>query len=257
MPSLFVEKLGVSVYQGVLSTGGRLQMKLRVIGVAAIMAAMCSTVINAQSLKKDKEFVEEVIPEPKPEAFLEAIGGSRFLVAQFFTILGTIFGVYLASYVAFQRNLKYDRFVKAQQRSDLLMALREELRQNVNRLRKFDERLPADVGTGVLNTEWPHLRLFVWQAAGRSSSALDMPLIMIDVQSLYDDVNDMLNNADARQMFRTLTASNACDRTKFKERLNNQLKFIETSIFPAMDKATMVSAQLLKRYSDQKDSKPS
>jgi len=228
-------------------------MRLRLIGVVAVMAAMCSTVVNAQSVKKDREFVEEVVHEPKSEAFLESIGGPRFLVGQFFTIFGTIFGVYLASYVAFQRNLKYDRFVKAQQRSDLLMAMREELKQNMDRLRKFNERLPANVGTPVLETDWPHLRQFVWQAAGRSSSAMDMPLIMLDVQSFYDDVNDMLNDANSRQRFRTLTSSNICERTQFKERLDNRLEFVEASIFSAMDKATMASAKLLKRYADQKD----
>jgi hypothetical protein len=199
---------------------------------------------------------EEVVRESKLAGFFEAIGGPKLLVAQFFTILATIFGVYLAGYVGFQRTLEYDRFVKAQQRSDLIMAMREELKQNVERLRKFNERLPADTGTGVLETDWPHLRLFVWQAAGRSSSALDMPQIVIDVQSVYDDVNDMLNNADARQMFRRLSQSNTYDRTQFKERLNNRLKFVEASIFPAMDEATAASAQLLKKYSDQKDSKP-
>jgi hypothetical protein len=114
---------------------------------------------------------QEVVREQRSAGFLEAVGGSRFVAAQFFTILGTIFGVYLASYVAFQRNLEYDRFVKAQQRSDLVMAMHEELKQNVERLRKFNERLPAEVGTGVSESGWPHLRLFVWQAAGRSSSA--------------------------------------------------------------------------------------
>jgi hypothetical protein len=198
---------------------------------------------------------QEVVREKSAAGFLEAIGGPRFVVAQFFTILGTIFGVYLASYVAFQRNLEYDRFVKAQQRSDIVMALHEELKQNVDRLRKFNERLPAEVGTGVQNTEWPHLRLFVWQAAGRSSSALDMPQIMLDVQSLYDDVNDMLNDADARQSFKTLTQSNAYTRTKFKERLTDRLKSVEASIFPAMDEATAASAQLVKKYADQKDAK--
>jgi hypothetical protein len=205
--------------------------------------------------KIETEALEEVIREPKSPGFLKAIGGSRFLAAQFFTILGTIFGVYLAGYVGFQRTLEYDRFVKAQQRSDLVSALHEELKQNVDRLRKFNERLPADVGTGVQNTEWPHLRLFVWQAAGRSSSALDMPQIVLDVQSLYDDVNDMLNDAEARQAFKTLTSSNVYSRTRFKERLTDRLKSVETAIFPAMDEATAASAQLLKKYADQKNSK--
>jgi hypothetical protein len=200
--------------------------------------------------KIEADALEDVIREPKPAGFLEAIGGSRFLAAQFFTILGTIFGVYLAGYVGFQRTLEYDRFVKAQQRSDLVSALHEELKQNVDRLRKFNERLPAEVGTGVANTDWPHLRLFVWQAAGRSSSALDMPQIMVDVQSVYDDVNDMLNDADARQAFKTLTSSNVYNRTRFKERLNDRLKFVEATIFPAMDVATAASARLLKKYAE-------
>lgn len=203
------------------------------------------------------EGLEEVVREPKSEGFLKAIGGPQFLAAQFFTILATILGVYLAGYVGFQRTLEYDRFVKAQQQSDLLTAMREELKQNVERLRKFNTRLPADVGTGLSNGDWPRLRLFVWQAAGRSASAVDIPpQIMIDVQSFYEDVGDMLNDADAHQMFRSLTTSNAFTRSQFKERLNNQLKFAEASIFTAMDEATATSAQLLKRYSDQKESKP-
>jgi len=225
-------------------------MKLRLIGVAAIMAALCSTAINAQSLK-NKDHLEEARPESHPEAFLESIGGPRFVVAQFFTILGTIFGVYLASYVAFQRSLAYDRFVKAQQRSDLLTALRDELGQNVARLRKLHERLPGESGTGVLDKDWPHLRSFVWQAAGRSPSALDVPQIMMAAQSLYEDVNDMLNDTNARQVFRHLSSSTTYDRLQFKERLSNQLTFVETSVVPAIDEAVAASAQLLKRYSDQ------
>lgn len=193
--------------------------------------------------------LDEAIREPKPRGFLEAIGGTQFLAAQAFTILATILGVYLAGYVGFQRTLEYDRFVKAQQRSDLLTALHDELSQNVVRLRKFNERLPAEVGTGVLSTDWPHLRLFVWQAAGRSASAADIPSrVMIDAQSFYEDVNEMLNDSEARQAFKTLTTSNTYFRTQYKERLNNQFKLVETSIFPAMDNATAASAELLKKY---------
>jgi hypothetical protein len=193
--------------------------------------------------------LEEMVREPKAGGFLSALGGPQFLVAQVFTILATILGVYLAGYVGFQRTLEYDRFVKAQQRSDLLTAVQEELKQNVGRLRKFNERLPADVGTGVTSTEWPHLRLFVWQAAGRSSSAFDVPpQILTDLQAVYDDVNEMLNNAEARDAFRHLSSSNGFERTQFKERLNAQLKFAETSILPALDKEAARSEQLLKRY---------
>jgi len=219
--------------------------RIRSIGVAAIMLAVSSTVVNSQPAK---ERLDEAVQEAKTETVLESIGGPRFLVAQLFTILGTIFGVYLASYVAFQRNLKYDRLVKAQQRSDLLTALREEIKQNIERLRKFNERLPADVGTGVDDKEWPHVRSFVWQATGGSSIALDMPRILMDVQSFYGDINDLLNDVDAHRNFAHLTQSNVYDRDYFKNRLIAQLQFAEATIFPAIDEAMIASGQLLKRY---------
>ncbi len=73
---------------------------------------------------------------------------------------------------------------------------------------------------------------------------------MLEVQSLYDNVNDMLNDAEARQSFKTLTASNISSRTQYKDRLEKQLKFVEATIFPAIDQTTTTMAQLVKKYSD-------
>jgi hypothetical protein len=173
----------------------------------------------------------------------------QFLAGQFFTILGSVLGIYLAAYVSFKRTLERDNLVKAQQRSDLLTAVRDELKQNIVRLQKFDERLPANVGQGVTSAEWPHLRLFVWQAAGRSSSAFDIPpQILTDMQAFYGDLDLMLNDAEARQDFRSLTQSNIFDRTQFKERLNAQLKFAATSIVPALESEMAVSGRLITKY---------
>jgi hypothetical protein len=191
--------------------------------------------------------LEEMVRQPKDKSFIKSIGGPQFFAGQIFTILATILGVYLAGYVSFQRTLEYDRYQKAQQRADLLTATQAELKQNIARLQKFNERLPADVGTAVY--EWPHLRLFVWQAAGRSSSAFDVPPeILTDLQSLYEDLGEMLTNNDARENFRHLTTSNVFERTKYKERLSAQLKFAETSILPALDKGIGLSEQLVKKY---------
>jgi hypothetical protein len=198
--------------------------------------------------------LEEMVRAQKGAGFLSALGGPQFLVAQFFTILATILGVYLAGYVGFQRTLEYDRYVKAQQQSDLLTATQEELKQNLARLRKFNERLPADVGTGLSATEWPHLRLFVWQAAGRTSSAFDMPpKIATDIQAVYEDIGEILNDPEARQSFKSLTTSNTFYRTQYKERLNALLKLSETSILPALATTIAASEQLAKKYSDAGD----
>jgi hypothetical protein len=174
----------------------------------------------------------------------------QFFAGQIFTIIGSVVGIYLAGYVSFQRTLEYDRLVKAQQKSDLLTATREELKQNVVRLQKFNERLPADVGTGVTGPEWPHLRLFVWQAAGRSSSAFDIPAQVLTVmQALYGDLDMMLNDAEAHKNFRSLTQSNVFDRTRYKERLTTELKLAEASIVPALDNEIAVSERVIKKYS--------
>jgi hypothetical protein len=44
--------------------------------------------------------------------------------------------------------------------------------------------------------------------------------MVIAVQSLYDDVNDMLNDADAHQMFGSLSSSNVYDRMRLPAALN-------------------------------------
>jgi hypothetical protein len=172
----------------------------------------------------------------------------QFFAGQFLTIFASVVGIYLAAYVSFKRTLQRDELVKAQQKTDLLTAVRDELKQNLVRLQKFDERLPADVGNGVTKSEWPQLRLFVWHAAGRSSSAFDIPpQILADLQALYGDLDLMLNDSEAHQNFRSLSQSNVFDRTKFKERLSAQLNFAQTSIAPALENEIAASARLIKK----------
>jgi hypothetical protein len=172
----------------------------------------------------------------------------QFLAGQVLTILGSIVGIYLAAYVSFKRTLQRDELVKAQHKADLLTALREELKQNVVRLQKLDERLPADVGTGVADSEWPHLRLFVWQAAGHSSQAFDIPpQVLTDMQALYGDLDLMLNDREAHRNFGVLTQMNVSDRTQFKERLSAQLSFAQTSIAPALENEIAVAERFIKK----------
>ena len=184
------------------------------------------------------------------EDFLSQIGGVKFLARQFFTILASVAGVYFASYVGFQRSLKHSKLVKAQQTSALLTAAREELQQNIARMRMLDERLPASSGTGLWSADWPHLRLFVWQAVGRSSSAFDLPpQILTGMQALYEDLGGMLVDEAAREDFKRLTTSNIYARTQYKERLNALLASAETTILPVLDKTVAEAAQTVAKYS--------
>ena len=134
--------------------------------------------------------LEEIVRLPKGKGFIRAIGGPQFLAAQLFTILATILGVYLARYISFQRTLEYDRYQKAQQRLDLLTATQGELKENIAFWQNFSEKLDTYNDQSdrpyVLIQSVPELHLFVWQAAGRSSSAFDVPPHMLtNLQSLY------------------------------------------------------------------------
>ena len=194
--------------------------------------------------------LDEAGRKPTTTGLLTAIGGPQFLAAQFFTILATVLGVYLAGYEGFQRTLEYDRYVNAKQSADLMTATHDELKQNIARLKKFNERLPAEVGSSVFNSDWPRLRLFVWQAAGRSSTAFNMPpSILTGLQGFYEDVGDMLNDTSAHEDFQHLTTSNIYDRTEFKKRLTVQLTTAETAILPTLEKTVAESEELVKKYS--------
>jgi len=171
------------------------------------------------------------------DSFLAGAGGIKFFVGQLFTVLASAFGIYFASYVSFQRSLKHSKLVKAQQTAALLTAARQELTDNILRMREFDQRLPGEGGYPVSIEDWPRLRLFVWHAVGRSSYAFDLPpRILNGVQGFYEDLEAMLQDNAARQDFRHLTSSNIYSRTQYKERMNALLSGVETAILPDLDK---------------------
>lgn len=192
--------------------------------------------------------LDEAQRAPEKFGFIASIGGPQFLAAQFFTIVATILGVYLAGYVGFQRTLEYDRYVKAQQQSDLLNAIHAELKDNATRLRDFVGRIDP---TGAEDEgEWPRLRLFVWRAAGQTQSAFDIPPEALSgMQAFYDETGEALTNPRAREWFNTSNAFFTSDRKRFKETLDRNVKIAETSLLPALQKAAGGTAELVAKYS--------
>jgi hypothetical protein len=194
--------------------------------------------------KIDTTSLDEAARPPKSD-FMTALGGPQFVVAQIFTILATVLGVYLAGYVGYQRTLQYDQFVKAQQRADLLQALQAELKHNTGRLRAFVGQMQkTQEGIGIYQ-DWPRLRLYVWRAAGQTETVFDAPpQTLADMQAFYEDVGEMLGDAEAKKMFRSLTTSNEFDRRKLTERLDGYVKMAETALLPSLDQAAAASAEL-------------
>jgi hypothetical protein len=192
--------------------------------------------------------LDEATRTPEKFSFIESMGGPQFIIAQLFTIAATILGVYLAGYVGFQRTLEYDRYVKAQQQTDLLNAVYSELRDNAARVKEFANKI--DPSGAERPTEWPRLRLFVWNAAGQTSSAFDIPSEALSgMQAFYDETGEMLTNPRAREWFKTSNSFFASDRNQMKEALLRHVKTAETALLPALQKAASAPAELITKYS--------
>jgi hypothetical protein len=200
--------------------------------------------------KIDTTSLDEAARPPRSD-FMTALGGPQFVVAQIFTLLATVLGVYLAGYVGYQRTLQYDQFVKAQQRADLLQALHAELKHNTGRLRDFVGQMQkTEEGIGI-SREWPRLRLYVWRAAGQTETVFDAPpQTLADMQAFYEDAGELLSDAEARKTFRSLTSSNAFDRRQLTERMDGYVKLAETTLLPSLDQAARASAQLAAQKAD-------
>jgi hypothetical protein len=190
--------------------------------------------------------LDEATRTPEKFGFLDHIGGPQFIAAQIFTILATILGVYLAGYVGFQRTLEYDRYTKAQQQADVINAIQAELKENAARVKEFANRIDATSGH---MGDWPRLRLYVWNAAGQTTSAFDIPQEALSgMQAFYDEVGDTLTNPKVREWFRTTNSFFASDKTQMKEGLLRHIKAAETVIIPALQNAASAPAELITKY---------
>lgn len=188
---------------------------------------------------------------PRKFGVMTAIGGPQFFIAQLFTIIATILGVYLAGYVGFNRTLEYDRFVKAEQQANLLHSLHAELQNNTTRLKEFVPLLERTMeGHGVYE-DWPDLQLFIWNASAQSPVLFSIPSqAPTGLQSFYGAIQKMLSDQAAHEMFQRLTSSNTADRRRFIDQLNQQLEFAEKTMLPALASAAAAEQSVVQKYSD-------
>lgn len=188
---------------------------------------------------------------PRKSGIAAAIGGPQFFIAQLFTIIATILGVYLAGYVGFNRTLEYDRFVKAEQQANLLQALHAELEDNTNRLKEFVPLLEKTMEGHGVYADWPDLQLFIWNASAQSPVLFSIPSqTPTSLQTFYGTMQKMLANPAAREMFQRLTTSNEFDRRNYIDSFKQQIEFAETTMLPSIASAAAAEQTIVQRYSD-------
>lgn len=198
----------------------------------------------------DKSSLDQAV-RPQRSGFLAALGGPQFIIAQLFTILATVLGVYLAGYVGFQRTLEYDGLVKARQQANLLTSLHTELEDNTKRLRAHVPALEAtQEGQGIYG-DWPRLYQFVWRASAESPVLFDVPPeLLTGMQTFYENMTLMLNDDSAKENFRRLTTTNAYFRNEFTKTFDNYLKGAETELLPALKERAAAANEIARDYSD-------
>jgi hypothetical protein len=195
--------------------------------------------------------MEEATRAPNGSGFLGSLGGPQFVVAQIFTILATILGVYLAGYVGFQRTLEYDRLSKAQQQANLLQSMQAELKDNTERLRAFVPAMEKTQEGEAIYGDWPRLRLFVWRASAENSALFEVPpQTLVAIQAFYEEMGDLLGDNAARDAFRRLTTSNIADRRTFTEQFDKLLRIAEGTLLPSLVQAAAASEMVVRSYAD-------
>lgn len=175
--------------------------------------------------------------------------GPQFLVAQFFTILATILGVYLAGYVNFKRTLERDALVRARQHANLLTALLTELEDNTRRLREFVPMMEKTQEGIEIFDNWPRLHLFFWRALAKNPILFDMaPKILADMQIFYETIGRTMGDSKVQEYFGMLTSTNAYYRKQITEQFDAQVKFAETSLLPGLKRAAASANELVAKY---------
>lgn len=188
---------------------------------------------------------------PRKSGIAAAIGGPQFFIAQLFTIIATILGVYLAGYVGFNRTLEYDRFVKAEQQANLLQALHAELEDNTNRLKEFVPLLEKTMEGHGVYADWPDLNLFIWNASAQSPVLFSIPSgAPTGLQNFYGTMQKMLSNPTTREMFQRLTSSNEADRQRFIDGFKEQIEYVEKTLLPSLASAAAAEETIIQRYRD-------
>jgi hypothetical protein len=152
---------------------------------------------------------------------------SGFWVSQFFVVLATIIGVYLAANAGLRQALIFDSVTKQESNFYLRKSVYDELADNVLVLRAYaDDVLARNPPQSEMLSQRPMMSRFVWEAMRYSNTTLETPSpFLTGSRRFYLQVDDIIDKAESR----TWSASHAAEQlTKLlddtEQRLLPQLK---------------------------------
>ncbi|MCH8499914.1 MAG: hypothetical protein LAT63_15670 [Marinobacter sp.] len=128
------------------------------------------------------------------------LGRSGFWLSQFFIIIATIVGVYLAANAGLKQAITFDNLTGHERNYYLRVSLHDEVQDNVTRLRAYvDETLSRNPSQAVLQNQRPELQQFVWETMRFSPRTLETPSIFLTGgRRFYSEAQDIITKAERR-----------------------------------------------------------
>lgn len=135
---------------------------------------------------------ENSIPLLQKKKLLETgeISNLSFWIGQFFMLLATVLGVYLAGQQGLQQAVEFEQIQSDKNNYYLRQSLHDELNDNLQLIREYTEKL-SGVSVNSARRQDLILDKFVWDTMRYSSATLETPSELLgESRKFYRDVND-------------------------------------------------------------------
>ncbi len=123
-----------------------------------------------------------------------------FWLNQFFMVISTVFGVYLAAQSGLEQALKFDNFSKMEDNYYLRTSLFDEVTDNVNSVSEYAERLAKSPPKSEVEYFKPTLEKYIWQTMQYSPTTLETPSeLLTQIRRFYSRSEFLINAAVSRK----------------------------------------------------------
>lgn len=168
------------------------------------------------------------------------LSSSGFWIGHMLMIVATIAGVYLAAKAGLQQAILFDDVVSRQHNYFLRQSLYEELQDNVNILRQYDQEfLGRGISANKLKANSPKISRYVWETMKYSQTTLETPSYFLgEARRFYTQVDDIISKRESFSYAPSFASK------LMKQLLDN----MENNVLPKLKANTDYLAEYLKDY---------
>lgn len=172
---------------------------------------------------------ENQIPNPKIDVErVNEIKKASFWVSQFFILLATVVGVYLAATQGYKQAVQFENMTSYKESYYLQKSLQYELQDNVAILKKYMAKIQDGAYYAARNEPLDFYNL-VWENMKFSSTTLSTPPELLrQAQQFYREV-DNLHERIAKSNLSVGVGA---------QKLQEQIDIVEQNLIPALEKST-------------------